>query len=122
MFIGTYDGISCVSPISQISLTVWAMTPQVAGLNPFGTNVAAGQAFIGSVQDNVRTEANILGLYVDRHGLDEAAGYYRTGEGPFRADPKNQEALREREQLWDTLKDPYDKFFNCMNENAEGDQ
>ncbi len=101
----------------QIGLGVWAMTPQVAGLDPFGTDVTKGQRFNGNVQDNLRTGTNILGYYADRYGLDAAAGYYRTGDGPFRDDPGNQATLQEREELWNTLKDSYGKFFDCMKEN-----
>jgi RHS repeat-associated protein len=78
----------------------------------FGSNLSGNQEFNGAMTANVNAGARILKSY---SGSDRnRAGLYRTGNGAFRNSRAGRAAYNARTQLYDSLKNLYDKFFDCI--------
>ncbi|MEJ2083757.1 MAG: hypothetical protein P8Y94_16735, partial [Acidobacteriota bacterium] len=97
----------------QIVYQIWNGNAEVVG-DAFGENHSGGQTFNGSFLDNVRTAANILAGYISDYGVDSAAGYYRSGAGPWSNSRPGKIARAARQTLYDSLKEKYQKFFDCL--------
>ena len=87
----------------QIVYQIWNGNAEVVG-DAFGENHSGGQTFNGSFLDNVRTAANILAGYISDYGVDSAAGYYRSGAGPWSNSRPGKIARAARQALYDSLK------------------